>query len=160
MLLLILTMLNQVPLPKKTYKKGFTLIEVILSIFLLSFLFAVSVPVLQSFLFRSELEDATNAYYRSLRTAQTLSQSSFYDSTWGVRYLPGQVVVFSGANYASRDTTRDRSFSISSRVSATGVTEVIFSKLYGYPNTTGNINLIGNGASKVISLNERGQINF
>lgn len=141
-------------------KNGFSLIEVLLSMSLLFLAFLISVPLFTSFLFRSEIDDAINVYYRSLRTAQTFAQSSLQDTPWGVRFNAGQVIVFSGTTFASRNVAFDRSFDISTRISATGITEIIFSEITGYPNTSGTITLNGSNVSKQITINARGQISF
>lgn len=145
---------------KKKYKNGFTLVEVMLSMTLLFLVFLLSVPLFQSFLFRSEIDDAVNLYYRSLRTAQSYAQAGFQDTQWGVTFIGNQIIVFSGTSYAARNPIHDRTFDVSTRISVTGITEVVFSELYGYPSLAGTINISGSNVFKTINLNARGQINF
>lgn len=147
-------------LKQKRKKSGFTLIELLLSMTLLATAFALSVPLFQSFLFRSEIEDALNLSYKSLRIAQVYAESGNQDTQWGVKFQSSQVVVFSGTSYATRNTNFDKTYDLSSRITASGVTEIVFSKIDGFPNTTGTITLNGNNVTKQLVINAKGQINF
>ncbi len=141
-------------------KKAFTLFELLLSMSLIAIIFVMSVPLYQNFLYRSEIDDAVNIYYKSLKMAQSYSEDGFYDTSWGVAFSNYEVIVFSGSSFTGRNATFDRAWSIGNRFTVTGVTEVVFNKLHGTPNTTGAINITNNGITKTITVNAKGQITF
>ena len=73
-------------------KRAFTLVEIILSMSLLMMLFAISIPIYQSFQFRTEVDTSVNKTVRALRTAQLYAQGSEGDSDWGVKVQNSQKV--------------------------------------------------------------------
>lgn len=141
-------------------KNAFTLFELLLSMSLIAIIFVMSVPLYQNFLYRSEIDDAVNLYYKSLKTAQNFAENGYEDSNWGVAFSSNKVYVFSGSSFSTRDTNLDRTFDISNRINATGLTEVVFSKFYGFPNNTGAITITNVGVTKNINVNAKGQISF
>lgn len=144
-------------------KKGFTLIELLLSIALISALAYVSLPVYQSFQIKNDLNIAATTIVQSLRRAQMLSQNMEGDSSWGVLVASGNVTIFKGSSFASRDAAYDETTSISNAVTPSGVSEVVFSKLSGDPSTTGTITLnnsITSLESRTITINSKGMVNF
>lgn len=143
-------------------KKGFTLVEILLSIAVMTAIAAFSFPIYQSFQSRNELEIASNTVAQSLRRAQVLSQVMEGDSSWGVKIQSGSVVVFKGASYATRDAAYDESFDFSTQIAGTGVGEVVFSKLEGVPGTTGTITLSSavNNESRALVINAKGTASY
>ena len=79
--------------------KGFTLLEIILSIALIGILAASSLFALQNFQINNDLDAALANIIQSLRRAQLLSESVSGDSKWGVKIFSDKVVVFKGDNY-------------------------------------------------------------
>lgn len=141
--------------------KGFTLIEVLLSVAIIGLLTGVSLPIYASFANRNDLEVTTENIVRSLRRAQSYSRGVNYDSQWGVAIQSGTIVVFKGATYATRDTAFDEATIIPNNVSTSGFSEVAFSKLYGAPSATANINLSTiNNDTRTVTLNAEGMVNY
>lgn len=144
-------------------KKGFTLIELLLSIALISALAYVSLPVYQSFQIKNDLNIATTTIVQSLRRAQMLSQNMEGDSSWGVAIASGSVTMFKGASYATRDVNYDEKSSISTAITSSGLTEIVFTKLLGDPSAAGTINLSNSITSleaRAITINSQGMVNF
>ena len=141
-------------------KKAFTLFELLLSMSLIAIVFVMSVPLYQNFLYRSEIDDAVNIYYKSLKMAQSYSEDGLFDTSWGVAFSNSEIIVFAGSNFSGRNSLLDKSWNIGGRFTVTGVTEVVFNKFHGTPNTTGNINITNNNITKTISVNAKGQITF
>lgn len=140
---------------------GFTLIEVLLSLTVIAVIVGVSAPIYQSFQNRNELDLATQSVVQSLRRAQILSQANDGDSTWGVYAESGSIVLFKGSSYAGRDSNYDELFDIPTNMGITGLTEIVFSKLTGYPNTTGTLAITSvNGESRNITINSRGGVGY
>jgi type II secretory pathway pseudopilin PulG len=138
--------------------RGFTLLETLLSVALLSMVFILTIPLSQTVLYSNDLEQSTQISIRAIRTAQSLSQSSLNDSTWGVRFSSGQITVFQGASYAARVSASDREYDVSTNTSFGGTTEIIFNKIYGEPNITGTLSINNRNKSENLVINEKGNL--
>lgn len=145
---------------KQNEKKAFTLMEILLSIGLMSLLIGISVPVLQSFYFSDEVDTAVSLGARALRTAQLNSQDEYKDSAWGVRFANGGMTVFKGATYATRTATEDVIYSIDTTVSVSGLSEVDFAKFTGTTATTGTVTFTRNSSSRNITINAKGTLTY
>ena len=142
-------------------QNGFTLIEVVLTISLLAIIGGIGVPVYNSFHNRNSLDLAISAYANGIRRAQAQAQGVVGDSAWGVRIQSGSITVFKGASFVARDNTYDETFSIPGSISITGLQEVVFAKLSGLPQATGNLTLTSaNNESKILSLNAKGMVDY
>lgn len=141
--------------------KGFTLLEVLLVITTITVLAAISVPVYSFLQVRNDLDVATNTTLQTLRRAQTLSQAVDGDSSWGVKLQTADITLFKGTSYALRDTNFDEVYTLSGNVTPTGVSEVVFSKLLGDPNTTGTLTLTStNNETQNITIGTKGQLDY
>jgi prepilin-type N-terminal cleavage/methylation domain-containing protein len=143
-------------------KKGFTLVEVLMVISLFAVVAYFSVPVVRSFQANNDSRIGVNSVAQALRRAQLLSQAVAGDSSWGVSIQVGRVVVFKGTDYATgRDAAFDEELEISPSLTPSGVSEVIFTKLSGTPETTGDIILTtAYGSSEAVNLNGKGTVTF
>lgn len=140
--------------------KGFTLLELLLSVATITFLTAFSVPVYSSFQVKNDLDLAVATAAQSLRRAQVLSQAVDADSSWGVKMQSGSLIIFKGNSFVSRDSNFDEIFDLSS-VNASGVTELVFNKFSATPQTTGNIILTsGTGSTKTLNINSKGMVDY
>lgn len=142
-------------------EKGFSLIELILVVAILTILAGVSVPAYSGLQVRNDLEVSTNIVLQSLRRAQVLSQAVDGDSNWGVSLQVSDVTLFKGASYILRDTSYDEVYALSGNVTPSSLTEVVFSKLLGNPTTTGTVVLTSsNGQIQNISVGSKGQLDY
>ena len=145
---------------EKKYK-GFTLVEVMLVVVMIVIIGGVSVPVYQSFQVKNNLGVAANTIVESLRRAQVLSQSGEGDSSWGVRIANGSATLFKGSSFSGRDVSFDEISEISPNITPTGISEIVYSKLMGDPQATGNIILTtANNDTKNININAKGTIEY
>jgi len=140
--------------------KAYTLIELLLSVGLISALLALSLPVFNSFQFRSELDSAELTTISALRSAQTFAQAVNGDSVWGVSLQSNTVIVFKGNSFAGRDTSFDNIYTFPANISSSGLSEVTYSKFLGLPSTTGNITLSHGTNSTQIAINEKGLLTY
>ena len=140
--------------------KGFTLIELVLSIACIGIVFTMSMPVLQNFITRNDRSVTTQRIASMLRQASNYSRSGKNDSQWGVRISSTSAVLFKGTSYAARDATYDETSTVPGGLALGGLTEVTFTKLYGAPNTTGTVTVTSNNHTETITLNAKGLITY
>ena len=140
---------------------GFTLIEVLLVVALISITAGFSGVLYTDYQTRNELDLTAQKIAQGIRTAQINSQTMKDDSTWGIYMTDGEVTLFEGVDYATRNTNLDYTQTVSNRVSHSGIGEIVFSKYYGVPSTTGTIDLTtpNNGAVQ-ITINEKGIVDY
>lgn len=142
-------------------RQGFTLIEIMLVVVLVVIIGSASAPVYQSFQVKNNLSVSANIIIQALRRAQVLSQSGEGDSVWGVHIANGGAILFKGASFSGRDVAFDEVSEISSNITPTGISDVVYSKLLGVPQATGSIILTTlNNDAKTITLNEKGTLEY
>lgn len=143
------------------FRKGFTMIEITLSVAMLSLIFGMSVPMYRTFSIRNDLDIATNQIAQSLRRAQTLSQVGDGDTSWGVHVSVGSILIYKGASYASRDVSFDEDTSISSSIVPTGLNDVVFGKVTGMPQSTGTFILTSISSEiRNVTINQKGMVEY
>ena len=64
--------------------RGFTLIEVVITVAIIAALFTSSVPIFQKLQIRNDMNTAVATAAQAMRPAHTLSQSGTSDTTFGV----------------------------------------------------------------------------
>ena len=143
------------------FVKGFTLVEITLSVAMISMIVFMTLPMLLTFIVRNDLDIAKQTLVQDLWRAQALSQSADGDTTWGVHVSVGSILVYKGASYGARDVSFDEETTIPSSVVPSGVTDVVFSKLTGLPQTTGSFVLTSNAnETRTITINQKGMVDY
>lgn len=141
--------------------RGFTLIELMLSIAVIAIITGMSAPVYQSFQVRNDLDIAAVTATQYLRRATVLSQAVDGNINWGVKVQSGDITIFKGTSYASRDSTYDEVSEVPTSITPSGVSEVVFTKLTGLPETTGTITFTSNAnETRIITLNAKGSVDY
>jgi len=141
--------------------KGFTLLEMLLSIALITIIAGIGVPIYQSFQTRNDLNVAQEAVAHTLHRAQTLAQASDGDTSWGMYATTSNVVLFKGTSYVARDSGFDEVFEISAGLSVSGTQEYVFAKFTGEPQTTGTTILTSNSNEvRDIVVNSKGMVSY
>ncbi len=143
---------------KINHKLGFTLLELLLSVAIISVLAGFSLPVYRTLMMKNDLDIAGGTIASSLRRAQVHAQAVDGDTTWGVKVQSGGTVIFKGASFAVRDTTYDETFDMPTTINVSGVSEIVFAKLTGIPGTLGTINLSTESDNLSLSINEKGMV--
>lgn len=142
--------------------RGFTLLEVLLSVAIISLIAGISLPVLGSFNERNNLDVATQGIVSQLRRGQTYARGVNGDSQWGVHVQSGDATLFKGVSYAGRDASFDEITTIPSSITASGTTDILYSKLEATPSTPGTITLTStnNNQSRTITVNAEGMVAY
>ena len=141
--------------------RGFTIIEVMLSLAIIAVLAGISTPIYQSFQVRNDLDIAAVTIAESMRRAQVLSEAVDGDTTWGVDVRSGSITVYEGTSYAARDTTYDEFFDMPTSIAPSGLGGVVFDKFTGLPQTTGTITLTSNtNETRTITINSKGTVAY
>jgi prepilin-type N-terminal cleavage/methylation domain-containing protein len=141
-------------------QRGFTLVEMLLSVSIITLLVGMSVPIYATFVGRNDLEVTRQGIVESLRRAQTYARAVEGDSAWGVAVVSGKAVVFKGTSYATRDAAFDENIIINNTITTSGLSEVVFTKLSGTPGTTGTTTLTQatTNDSRTVSINAKGTV--
>lgn len=132
----------------------------LLSVAIIGLLAGLSMPVYRTLIKKNDLDIAATTAVSSLRRAQVLSQAVDGDTTWGVKIQSGSTVLFKGASYTARDTNFDETFDVPATINMSGVTEIVFAKFTGFPQTTGVINLSTESDGRSVSINEKGTVTY
>lgn len=142
--------------------RGFSLIEVLMSVAIMSVLAGLSLPIYQSFQNRNDLDITAEATANALRRAQAYARSVKGDSQWGVGVQSSAITLFKGATFASRDTAYDETIALAN-ISVSGLSEVLFSKMSGAPNIVGtdSITLTSmNNDVRTVTINAKGMVSY
>lgn len=151
-----------------SYKKGFTLIELCVVVFIFVLIMGMNITLRGYSLMDAALQTKTTEIVENMRLALIRSVSRYQDSKWGVYFnnaAQAQSVVFKGSNYATRDSAYDLVTNLPSTLTYGtiningGGTEVVFDKVTGKTAQNGSIVLNGaQGSTKTITINPLGSI--
>ncbi len=146
----------------KNNQRGFTLLEVLLSVGIITVLAGISIPVYMSFNNRNDLDLAAQSLADSLRRAETYSRGVSNDSQWGVEIQTGAITLFKGAVFSSRDTSYDEVTILPGSFAVSGLNEVVFAKLSAAPSATGNISLTSSNLNetRTVTINAKGMVDY
>lgn len=140
---------------------GFSLLEMILSIAIITILSAISLPIYASYQTRTDAAVTTERVAELLRRAQVYARGMNLDSSWGVEIQSSSATLFKGTTFATRTTTYDETLTLSSSITPSGSSEIIFTKLTGTPAATGSVVLTGaNNDARTISVNAIGLVSY
>lgn len=139
-------------------KKGFTILELLLSVAMIAILAGISIPLYSMYGSRSSADSVRNGVVNSLRTARAFSIAGKDDSPWGVHFESGNIVIFKGFSYPGRDASFDESMAIEDDIGFSGLNNIYFSA-GGVPDRTGTVTFtVPNYGSENITLVSEGII--
>ncbi len=140
---------------------GFTLTEIILVVAMIVILASFTVPIYQNFQIKNDLNITVTTLAQTLRRAQVFSRAGEGDSSWGVKVISGNITLFKGQSYAVRDLNYDEVYNVPPSLSFSGIDEVVFSKLNGEANQSGDFSITSSaGDIKNINLNPKGIVSY
>lgn len=141
--------------------KGFTLIELMLSISVIAIIAVAAFPIARGFQARNNLDIATATVAETVRRAETLARGMDGDSQWGIYATTNSITLFLGSSYGSRNASFDEMSDMPSGITLSGVTEFHFVKLTGYPTSPGTLTITGvDGETRSVVVNSRGMTAF
>jgi len=141
-------------------KKGFTLVEISLVIALFLIVLSFAVPYGLRFFKVERLDGISRDLLETLRLTQSQAASQNLDSNYGVSINSNAFISFKGNSYTSRSVAYDQEFAIPNGIEVSGLPEVIFYKLTGLPNQSGEIRLSSGARINVITINSQGTMSL
>ncbi|MEK7105240.1 MAG: prepilin-type N-terminal cleavage/methylation domain-containing protein [Patescibacteria group bacterium] len=147
--------------------KGFTLIEAVLVVAVLTLVVGATVPKFSAFSERYQVDNKSDELTQLLRIARNKSMMSESDSPYGVHLVTGTAgsfTLFKGATYATRDTSYDEEVHTLPNGITLGKTvaasDVVFTKVEGSTSNAGSITvaLQGTTVTHTISVNSAGMV--
>ncbi len=128
--------------------KGFTVIEVLVSLSILVILFGISLGVFYAQRKAANIENDAQNVLTQLQKARNQTLSSVNNSSFGVRFTASSSALFEGTTYSQAGTLFTFPFSSNVTTSLTGgVTQVYFERLTGEPSATGTITFQSNAGT-------------
>jgi prepilin-type N-terminal cleavage/methylation domain-containing protein len=151
---------------QKGLMRGFTIMEVLIVIAIISITAVMSTPFLSMTLSRSELDIAAEGAVDSLEEARSSALNGRSGGQFGVHFEPDQYVLFEGAAYSVADPdnfvhTLSGFVSVSDVNISGGGNDIIFASVSGEPDQTGTIEFTdSSGATKTVTVNSAGTVDF
>lgn len=126
---------------------GVTLIEIIIVLFILTIVAALSVSSFIGYGKREKLDKAAEIVVATLAEARTLTLASKGGNVYGVHFDADAVVLFRGVTYDPNDPTNskillDKSVKISAFSLSGGSAEAVYNRLTGKTQNNGTVTLI------------------
>jgi type II secretory pathway pseudopilin PulG len=115
---------------------GFTLLEILLVIGIISILLVFIVPISLDFYKSQQLETQTQSVIQTLRRAQSKATVVELDSSFGVYFGVSNYTLFKGSSYfdSGRDSQYDEIFDLPEIINVGGLNEIVFLKSEGIPD--------------------------
>jgi type II secretory pathway pseudopilin PulG len=144
--------------PRTPAKAGFTAIEMVMTVGLMSMTAGLVVPMVREYQMYTDIDTASQHLVQAIRTAELQSQSGKFDTAWGV-YVPDGIL-FAGESYALRNDDHDSVFVIPQNISIHGPTELSFARITGFPKNAEDICIeseVSNG-HRILSMDQYGLV--
>lgn len=130
-------------------KQGFTFIELLVVIGILSLLLTLSLLAFRPFEREKVLEGASQELTATLEEAQNNTLASENEGSWGVSFdilaTPHTYTLFQGSSFASRNEAHDKVHVLPLSIEFSSLNmednEVVFSRLTGFPTSAGDAGL-------------------
>ncbi|MCH7882915.1 type II secretion system protein [Patescibacteria group bacterium] len=144
--------------------RGFTTLEVLLSIAVLIILSAIVIGAFATFRDARELDRAVDEIFTLVREARSRTLSSEGDSQFGVHFETSNSVLFKGATF-TMGAPNNKTLILSNRVEIFAInilgSDVVFERLTGDANPSGDVSVrlkADPSESKTIIINSSGLI--
>lgn len=148
-------------LPKTlVVRGGFTAVEIITVIGVLTVVFAITLPVAWDFYLGYQIDVERDNLVTLLREARNLSTANRNEAAHGLYFDNNNFVVFEGLTYATRNQAEDRVIPRSPAVQISGPSELVFTSLSGQIAADSTYNLTSDQRNRAISINVEGMVDW
>lgn len=144
----------------KSNLTGFTLIELMLTVGVISILLMVTVPVMQRYLVRNDMDVLSSVIVQDLYRSQSLARAGENNGSWGVYVQNGGITVFQGSSYASRNQAKDEVYTMSPSVVVSGKNEYVFTAFTGNVVSSGSTTITNTADAKTVTVSAKGVIEY
>lgn len=110
---------------------GFTLLEGLLVVGILLVIFAAGLPVAVNFYQAYQFDSEYELMFSLLEQARNQAMANVNEANHGLSINNVNFVLFQGASFAARDTSKDKSFPRNNTVTISTPTELVFAALDG-----------------------------
>lgn len=150
----------------KTFRRGVTLIELLVAIAVLVTIAAIGVAVFSRLTGQTALDASVQQVLSVFEEARSRTLASENDQQFGVHVTISSVVLFIGNTYSAEASTNEVTtlvgrVSISDISMTGGATDVVFERLTGKANVTGTITLTlasDTSQTQVLTINSTGLV--
>lgn len=149
---------------KNTLKKqsGFTLIELIIVIAIITIITSTAGVALSNFLLSSQINSYTNQLVQVMRKAQNRAFSSVYNSDWGLHFSEeNSFTLFQGETYANSNSDTHETYEFPQSLSLKNIqnSEIVFQNVSGRIPQPMNFSVSNiEGEEYFIEINQLGKI--
>jgi len=141
--------------------KGLTLLEVLISLGILTTILLVAAPLSIQSYFRFIINFESQKLIESLRFLQFMAMTQKNDSSFGAYFLPQKIIFFQGSSFENRDPKYDEEIKIPSFLKISpSLNEIVFLKLEGRPKEPFSILIEAGSQKKEIEGSSFGIIDF
>jgi len=140
--------------------RGFSLIELVVVFAIISVVSVSGFSVYKVWQSRNTLINGRMVLVSALYEAKNMATLGNSDSNWGIKNLPGKIILFSGDSYNERNISKDKIFDLPPGVTVSILDEYIFTKFTGLPQTELNTNVFYGGESLQVNVNLQGILSY
>lgn len=141
--------------------KAFTLVEMLLAVAIMAVIAGFSAPITRLSQISNNLDLAALTTTQAIKRTQLLSMAAAEDSNWGLNAGTSSLIIFKGANFATRDSNFDEVWDMPSGTSVTSTTSIIFNKTRGDVISSGQFFLSSvSNATKILVINSKGTVEY
>jgi prepilin-type N-terminal cleavage/methylation domain-containing protein len=141
--------------------KGFTLIEILISLSILVLVFLAIIPFGVQSYFRFMINFESQRIIENLRFWQFMAMTQKNDSSFGAYFLPRKIIFFQGSSFENRDPKYDEEIKIPSFLKISpSLNEIVFLKLEGRPKEPFSILIEAGSQKREIEGSSFGIIDF